>query len=500
MMKEKSTLRIFSRFVVIVLVFLCSGCGTPVLTDEQQIQVLSSPMLQEYFYDDLAAYQKEQDSSEQADKNLLWWETFASEDLNTLEKIALKENYDILSAYARMRQSAAEANIAESAFFPLITLGASAAKSHSETKNENTGHSSSSSSERYRLEGGASYEVDLWGRVRSAYRADAMRFMASRDDWQSAAMTISANVAGTWAELLGNQIETAVLKEQININESLVKLQKVRFSNSLVSSLDVLQQEEVLAASKAELPDLLQKSLELKNSLCILLGKIPGNLPEFAMDAPLPVIMAIPEAGIPVDLLQYRPDIRAAWANVQASHYDLNEAEANRFPKLNLSFSHIFSAAHIADVLENWTNELLASLNYTFFDAGEKKYQVERMRAQAEQALLAYIKTVAEAIAEVNKTLAQEYSQQEKLSLLEKQYVMTKSATRGALNSYLEGSEDIMRFLTLLQSTQGLERTIARQRVNVVQVRINLYRSLGNMYFPEEQVALLTQKEDMHEE
>ena len=499
MIKEKSTLRIFFQFVAIALVFLCSACGTPVPTNEEQVRVLSSPMPQEYFYDDLETYKKEHAAALQADKNFLWWKTFASEDLNALEEIALKENYDILSAYARMKQAAADANIAESEFFPLITLGASGAKNHSETKNEETGHSSGSSSERYRLEGGASYEVDLWGRVRSAYRADATRFMASRDDLQAAAMTISADVAGTWVELLGNQAETAVLKEQININESLVKLQKVRFSNSLVSSLDVLQQEEVLAASKAELPDLLQKTLELKNSLCILLGKIPGNLPDFAMDAPLPVIMAIPEAGLPVHLLQYRPDIRAAWANVQASHYDLNEAEANRFPKLNLSFSHIFSAAHVSNVLENWTNELLASLNYTFFDAGEKKYQAEKMRVQAEEALLAYIKTVAEAVAEVNNTLAREYSQQEKLSLLEKQYVMAKSATRGALNSYLEGSEDIMRFLTLLQSTQDLERTIARQRVNVVQVRINLYRSLGNMYFPEEQVAQMTQKEDVHE-
>ena len=121
------------------------------------------------------------------------------------------------------------------------------------------------------------------------------------------------------------------------------------------------------------------------------------------------------------------------------------------------------------------------------------------MRARAEEALLAYIKTVAQAIAEVNNTLAQEYSQQEKLSLLEKQYVMAKSATRGALNLYLQGSDDIMRFLTLLKDTQNLERRIARERVNVVQVRINLYRSLGNMYFPEEMVSLLMQKENVHE-
>lgn len=498
MLKRKKHLWLCYKFFVLALVFLCSACGFPELKSEQQAEVLSSPVPEKYFYDELEAYKKDH-AEGQTEKYTVWWKTFANEDLNTLQEIALKENYDILSAYARMKQYAADANIAESAFFPLVTIGASGASNHSKTKESSSVKSSSFSSDRYRFEGGASYEVDLWGRVRSAYNADAMRFIASHEDLQTAVMTISADVAGSWVELLGNQAEIAVVKEQINVNESLVKLQKVRFSNSLVSSLDVLQQEEVLAASKAELPDLLQKNLELKNTLCILLGKIPGNLPDFDMNAPLPHVAAVPDAGIPVDLLQFRPDIRAAWANVQASHYDLKEAEANRLPKLELSFAHIFSAGNLSLLLENWTNELLASLNYTLFDAGEKKYQAEKMRAKAEEALLAYIKTVAEAIAEVNDTLAQEYSQQEKLSLLEKQYVMAKSATRGALNQYLKGSEDIMRFLTLLESTQDLERTIARQRVNVVQVRINLYRSLGNMYFPEEQVALMMKKEDMHE-
>lgn len=498
MLKRKSTVYMLSKFFVLVLVFLCSACGMPELNPEQQVEVLSSPMLEKYFYDELEAYKSEQGEA-QTDTYIVWWQSFASKDLNSLQEIALKENYDILSAYARMKQYAADAGIAESAFFPLITIGASGANNHSESKESSAAQSYSSSSERYRLEGGASYEVDLWGRVRSAYNADALRFAASHNDLQTAVMTISADVAGTWAEVLGNQAELAVLKEQININESLVKLQKVRFSNSLVSSLDVLQQEEVLAASKAELPDLLQKDLELKNSLCILLGKIPGNLPDFKLNAPLPDIKTAPDAGIPIDLLRFRPDIRSAWANVEASHYDLQEAVANRFPKIVLSFAHIFSAGNLSLLLDNWANELLASLSYTLFDAGEKKYQVEKMRARAEEALLAYIKTVAEAIAEVNNTLAQEYSQQEKLSLLEKQYVMAKSATRGALNLYLQGSEDIMRFLTLLQDTQDLERRIARERVNIVQVRINLYRSLGNMYFPQDMVSLLVQKENVHE-
>ncbi len=499
MLKEKHTLRISYRFFCLFfLLFFCSACQGSGLRSELQEELLSSPMLGEYFYAELEPYKKEV-GEVYNHKNKLWWDTFASADLNTLEQTALKENYDILTAYSRMKQYAAEAHIAESEFFPLITVGASGTSAHAERKSGSSGQTVSETTEKYGLNASASYELDLWGRVRSAYSADNMRFYASRDDWQTAAMTITANIASAWVELLGNQAETDIVKEQIRVNESLVKLQKVRFSNSLVSSLDVLQQEEVLASSKAELPDLLQANLELKNTLCILLGKIPGNALNIDEHAPLPDVLAIPDVGIPVELLQYRPDIRSAWANVQAKHFDLKEAQANRLPKLNLSVSHVFNAGSLSLLLENWTNELMASLSYTLFDAGAKKHQVEKMRAMAEEAVTAYIKTVAEAVAEVNNAIAQEYSQQEKLRLLEQQYVMAKSATRGALNSYLEGSEDVMRFLTLLQSTQDLERTIAKQRVNVVQVRINLYRALGNMYFPEEQVFVLAQKEAVDE-
>lgn len=502
-MVKETKKNILVHIVLFAAAVLCSACQTVRLEPELQGELLSSPMLNEYFYDELEPYKKEV-GEVYNHKNKLWWHTFASGDLNNLQRMALRENYDILSAYARMKQYAADAKISESAFFPLINAGVSATGTGAGKKESSSASSATSSGEAYRLNVSASYELDLWGRVRSAYDADKMRFLAGRDDWQTAAMTVTANVASTWAELLGNQAETDIVREQIRVNESLVKLQKVRFSNSLVSSLDVLQQEEVLASSKAELPDLLQKNLELKNTLCILLGKIPGNLPEFSETARLPIVLAIPDAGIPIELLQYRPDIRAAWARVQASHFDLAEAQANRFPKISLSFSHIFSASTFSLLLANWTNELMASLSYAVFDAGEKKYQAEKMRALAEEAVIAYTKTVAEAVAEVNNALAQEYSQQEKLRLLEQQYVMAKSATRGALNAYLEGAEDVMRFITLLQSTQDLERNIAKQRVNVVQVRINLYRALGNMYFPEEQVFALAQhdsldKEIMHE-
>lgn len=485
--------KIFLSFFIILS---CSACKTGELQVRDQVDALPSPMLKEYFYDELKPYQQ-QVGETYNHKNKLWWHTFASGDLNRLQRIALQENFDILASYARLKQYAASAHIAETDYFPLIDTNASIGVNDSETKTSRYGEVVSNSRDKNRLGFSASYEVDVWGRVRSAYNAEKMRFVASRDDLQTAAMTISAKVANTWAELLGNNAEIRIVKDQIEVNESLVKLQKVRFSNSLVSSLDVLQQEEVLASSKAELPELLQKSVELKNSLSVLLGQLPGNLPKFTEDAPLPIVLSIPDPGFPVELLMFRPDIRSAWAKVQASHFDVAMVNALRFPRIKLSISHVFDSADLSLLFANWTNDLLASLTYTIFDAGKKKFDYQKMKAVAEEALVNYAKTVAIAISEVNNAMAKEYAQQEKLRLLEKQYVMAKSATRGALNAYLEGSEDILRFLSLLQSTQNLERTIAKQRVNVVQVRINLYKALGNMYFPEEQISLFVQKEEI---
>ncbi len=413
-----------------------------------------------------------------------WWENFNSSDLNSLVETALNNNFDILSAWAKLRQSEAVARKAGAGLYPTLNFEGSGGTRRTSTQVQAGGRRIETLSETYDLGLAASYEVDLWGRVSSEQEAELLRTKASAYDVQSAAMTIAAEISDTWAALLGNRRELAVLKEQIKVNKDLVELQAVRFDNGLGTSLEVLQQEELLASVQAEVPTLEQEAVILRNQLAILLGTLPGALPNFDESAKLPQLAAMPSPGLPVQLLDARPDIAAAWARLGAADWDVSAAHANRYPSLSLSASGVFQAAETSLLFTNWVAALVGSLAMPIIDGGSRKAEEARVKAQSDIDVQTYAKLVASAIQEVDNALASDKGENDKLRLLLRQYKFADAAMVEARNSYLEGVSSFLNYITELKNVQTLQRTIARQRTVLVRARIALYRRLGSLTFP----------------
>lgn len=480
---------------ILFLLLSCSiiSCTPFAPKQSNPVDVLSSPMPDYYNVFVLESNQKNKFAdlkNENTKKELVaqstkpWWEAFDSADLNLLQKTALSQSFDILTAWARLKQSAAVARKALGARMPDIDLTASTARTHQTTQESKDVSKTSSDVDSYNVGFAASYELDLWGRVAASHKAENLRLEASAQDVYSAAITVTASVADTWASLLGNRATVAVLKRQIEINRSLVEMQQTRFSNALAVSLDVLQQKEVLAASEAELPQLEQDAAIARSKLAILLGKLPSDLPLFDENAPLPFLGKIPDQGLPIQILEMRPDIRSAWARLEAAHWDSSKAKAQRFPALTLSVSQAFSSPDSSLLFLNWATNLMAGLTLPFFDGGSLAAEERRVRAVAEEVTQTYIKTVAVAIQEVNDAIATDVAQQTRLSLLKKQFVLSQAASEGTLQSYLEGTDTFLRFVSQLKNTQNLERSLATQEVIVMNARITLYRVLGGLHFP----------------
>lgn len=411
-----------------------------------------------------------------------WWRSFKSDDLNKLEEHALENNFDILTAFARMKQFAALAKRAGASLYPSLNIEGGVGTTYKQVKNNP--FASSGSEGNYNIGLVASYEIDLWGKINSEQEAAKLRYQASTEDLQAASVGVTAMIADTWVRLLGNRFELSVVKKQITINRNLVRMQQTRFSNSVASSLDVLQQSEVLTASLAEVPDLEQNAARFRHKLSVLLGVFPGDILGIDEFGKLPRLGSMPKMGLPVELLSTRPDIKAAWSRLQASQWDVSMARGARFPNIRLSAGYAFSAAESTLLFQNWAANLMAAIVAPVFDGGRLSAEEDRMRAIAEENLQHYIKSVAVAMQEVNDALAIDVSQWEKLELLQKQFRLGQTASEGTLKAYLEGTDTFFRFVFQLIATQDLERIVAKQKVIVIQARISLYRSLGLLYFP----------------
>ncbi len=460
-----------------IMLFSLSGCAAIAPSERDAQNELPAPMPSQY-------------ASAPASANIVanathpWWQNFQSKDLDNIMTKALGTNFDILTAWANLRQSEALARRATAELFPQIDISADAATLRtSRQSNENTTQQEALS-ESFGLGLSASYELDFWGRINSERQAELLRTEATRNDLQTAAITVAGSVADTWAALLGNRAELAVLNEQIAINENLVQVQITRFNNGLSTSLEVLQQQSILAEAKAEIPILEQQAAILRNQLAILQGTLPNTGIKIDESAQLPTLGPMPEPGLPVQLLDARPDVNAAWARLQASDWDVSAAHANRYPSLRLTASQIYDAASQSLLFTNWIASLVGSLAMPLFDGGALAAEEARARAEADANVQNYAKTVAMAIQEVDNALATEKGELENLRRIEEQYKLTLAALTEARNSYLGGVSDYLNFIVELKSLQTLQRTIARQKTTVVQARISLYRTLGSLQFP----------------
>ena len=410
---------------------------------------------------------------DQPDPSNPWWEAFHNDELNGLIKEAFSQNFDIKAAWARLNQARATAVTVNAGERPSLDLDSDYTYQKSYDRDED----GSSDSANLGLGLAAGYEVDLWGRLASKSEAARLTAMASRADIETLAITIAATIAENWVDLLATRDEMAVLREQLETNRSLVALVELRFAKSMASALDVAQQRETLAATEAEMPLLKARARRLLNTLAVLTGKPPGSLT--ISPASLPTPIPLPEDGIPADLLDARPDIRAAALRLKSAEWEVAVAKAQRLPAIRLSVGSAIDTISSGTLFSSWINTLMAGLTGPIFDGGSGAADVARARAVAEERIATYGDTVLTALHEVEEMLINETYQQQYLAGLTAQLNVTREALVKARVRFLKGQSDYFPFVSELINTQRLERAMVRERANWIKYRIGLYRALG---------------------
>ncbi len=411
-----------------------------------------------------------------------WWESVGSKELNRLIDEAMSGSFTLKEAYARLEQSRSLAVQVGAGLYPDLT-----ATGIAETSRRKTGSGSvrSFGDESYAIGLGGSYELDLWGRVRSQREAALLDVSSSWADLQTATVTLTAEVAGRWVRIISRELQKQLLEKQLENNQIFLDLIELRFRKAMVSALDVYQQQQVVENVRAKIPLVVADAQLLRHDLAVLLGR-PPRADLSLKQVLLPDVGPLPSIGLPVDLLTNRPDVRAAGTRLESARWQVAAAQANRLPAIRLTAGARYGQSDIDLLFDTWTLNLAANLTAPILDGGRRAAEVDRTRAKADENLWAYRKTVLRAVKEVEDAMVNETYQREHIQGL----IAVKSAAQKGLEEaverYRKGLSDYLPVLTQLLTVQDLERSLIDQQVLLILYRVGLYRALGGGWLTEQ--------------
>ncbi|MFW5968269.1 MAG: efflux transporter outer membrane subunit [Persicimonas sp.] len=333
----------------------------------------------------------------------------------------------------------------------------------------------------YQTSVAASYEIDVWGRVRSERDAARLDAMATRAQAESLAMTLMAQLAETWLEVLYQRERIDLLDEQVDVSSRYYELTLLRLRLGEATALDVTQQRQNLEELRGELALARGAEKTARTQLAVLVGRAP-NEPIAVPPEKLPRIEPTPPAGVPADLLTRRPDVRAANLQLRAADHRIAAAHAERLPALSLSADLSFQANELAGLFEQLLWSVGGSIAQPIFQGGRLAAQADQAESAADEALFTYAQTLYEAIGEVQEALILEEQREAYLESLREQAEQARTALELARERFRRGASDYLRVLTAIEALQGVEQAVLDGRRQRLSTRIQLCRALGGTW------------------
>jgi len=401
-----------------------------------------------------------------------WWRHFNDPVLTQLVDQAAAANLDIAQAVARLRQARESLAASRADLFP--GLSGSAGYNRTETV-----RGAGNSGDNVSLGLDASYQLDLFGGVRSGIAADRALYEAAGFDYATTLLSVESEVARNYVLARAYQAQLDTAKASLAIQDDNLEIAGFRVQAGLASSVDVEQARASRAQTAASIPQVEQQYNAAVSRIGVLTGQAPGALkPLLAAPQPIPVGPAEVAAGVPANVLRQRPDVRAAERNLAAATAQIGVARAQLVPALGIG-GNIGSAGTFSTLLDTITGGLFANLTQTIFSGGRLSAQARASEAAADGALAAYKSSVLTALEDVENAIVASHSAEER----ERQFAIAlDAATNSAILARSQYRSGLTDFTTL--NTQ--EAALISARNGLVQARsdkatalIALYVALG---------------------
>ena len=404
-----------------------------------------------------------------------WWRVYGDPDLDRLVAALPDANQDLRAAEARHRQAMAVLAQNRAAWSP--TVGADGALSHAQ--DASVSGFSATPRTTTRLELTASWELDLWGRIRRLVEAGAASEQASAADYAAALLSAQGTLVSTYLALRANEADERLLRDAVAAYERALEITRNRYRAGVVSRLDVAQAETQLKATRAQAIDQAASRAQLEHAIALLLGRAPADF-SLARTAALPPLPAIP-AALPSALLERRPDIAAAERRAAAANANIGVAKAAYFPTLSLGGAAGVQSVGFADLLavpaRFWS--VGPTLAGTLFDGGLRRARTREAEAAYDAAVANYRQTVLAGFSEIEDQLASLRVLADEAIAQAEAVAAARQALDVAMRQYQAGTESYLTVVVAQTNLLNASRTALAITARRLAASATLARALG---------------------
>ncbi len=410
-----------------------------------------------------------------------WWKQFHDPVLDALIAEALANNVNVKIAAANVEQAAAILTQTRSQLFPQVGYNASGQRARS-TEVGATPELSSlvpNPQSAYQAALTASWEVDLWGRIRRLSESARASALASDDARRGVILSLVASVANDYIQLRGLDAQLAIAKSTLGTYDESVKLFELQFKYGQVSQMNVAQAQSQYENAAAQIPQIESQIAQTENALSVLLGRNPGPIGRGKSLHAL-VLPTVP-GGLPSQLLERRPDLMQAEEQLVAANAQIGAAKALYFPTISLTGAFGGASADLSKLFTGparvWS--YAGQLAGPIFTFGAVSGQVAQAEAAAKAALLNYQFSIQNAFADVDNALVANQKLQEQLSAQTRLVAALQDYSRLARLQFTGGYTS---YSTVLQAEQSLfpaELQLASVRAQMLASSVNIYKSMG---------------------
>lgn len=405
-----------------------------------------------------------------------WAELFTDPYLQDLIREGLDNNPDLQIAIQRVVEAEAYFSQGKASFFPSI----SAQGTYGHVRNPETLYPAGPRNvDDFQLNLQASWEVDIWGKLRSSKRAAYGDLLASDAGRKAVETRLIANIINTYYSLLALDEQLDITRETVKNNMELVETMKLLKESGQVTGAAVVQTEAVRYAAEVTIPDLEQTIRETENAMCLMLGRTPGSIERGTLaDQQPPMLIS---TGVPSQLLENRPDVMQAEYAVMSAFEMTNNARSYFFPALTLTASTGFESTKLKDLLDAdaFLANVVGGLAAPLFNKRANVTRLEVAKAQREEALISFRNALLNAGQEVNNALGQYETSKQKIVLRQQQLdALEKSVsyTKELLNY---GSATYTEVLNAQQSLLSAQLSNVDDHLQGLTSVVSLYRALG---------------------